>query len=359
MILVYLRANIGYNHKMSASKKTTKPLKVASKPKSLAKKAAVPITVAPVPVKKLPVKRPTSQPSQKIKSVPVDTVSIPDVTKLEHVKNITSTVALATFKVPFDMDRMVINIARSSGVVFVMLGMVLTVFLAYQIDYFAQPNFTQNNLSTVFRATNQAANVYSVLESDIQFDLPTEGNLTGITPLIINVDGAESVELFGQFNNTRQLIFLGIAEQRDYSTWVLLWNTATIPDGEYNLVAVIEENNRVYSIKDAVTVLVDNIQAKATEELAQVNMQDDSTSATESDPESSLTNQEAVVISDSYRLVISNDVSNSAFVSDAILEYDISIKFYYLIAALSVVSLGLLLILIGLYLRPKNPAAEI
>lgn len=186
---------------------------------------------------------------------------------------------LTPFRFPVDTDRLASQVARYTGVFFVIAGAILTLFNMQFVDggtYAHQSGINQSAttilpecdpLSTLYNAdicmtstsgSGGSTSVDTQPEPDIVIDGPDP--LMGTVTVNVYVVDATNVSLYAYYKDGSRTVSFGPAVAQSPGHWKYIWNTTAFDDGEYRLKVSItnQHSNTAYQREDSSYVVVLN-----------------------------------------------------------------------------------------------------
>lgn len=253
--------------KKAAAKRTTAATaKKATKKSAGAKTARKPVTKKTATAKS--VSRAPSKPEKALKPQRKDTIK--DTFKKGDRKpfSFPQSVSLAVIsmpRLPLDVDALAVGLARYSGVAFVVIGALFTIFFAQhaglQLPLAAAVIDSDTATSNVESTTNTRELSSIDKKPDVRFDVTAKQPVSDIVEVIISVALADKVNIFAFHRESQEYIPVGYADKVSNETWKVRWNTQEYENGTYRLKAQIVNQYGSYDDTADEYIAVRNISA--------------------------------------------------------------------------------------------------
>ncbi len=168
---------------------------------------------------------------------------------------------LSPFRFPVDPSTLISQVARYSGVAFVMVGAFLAIFNLYAasgatLSFNNLQQLAQTGAPTYDCANTTSPNYDSVYCSSagssvdetppVDFTLEGVSPLAALVPINVYVTSATNVVLKVRSQSDNTYTVLGTAQKIADSHWRFYWNTQLLNDGDYRLTAVITNTFGTY-----------------------------------------------------------------------------------------------------------------
>ncbi len=188
---------------------------------------------------------------------------------------------LSPYRFPLDVHTQVIKTARYSGVFFVVLGAIFTLFFANGAFSVEGQMAQLTNALTQTVATSSTTGIPGTLASlncqdplvyqslycrdkvDIKppasFDIANrDSDLKGTVKIKLNVSYAQRVKLMATNKNNGTSVELGLMKSISPDAWEFYWNTTMHTDAAYRLRVLVQNAHGSYEVVDTANVTVEN-----------------------------------------------------------------------------------------------------
>ncbi len=198
---------------------------------------------------------------------------------------------LSPFRFPLDSAKMASQMARVSGVFFVLIGAVCALLnmnmviggegntaqvgsTQYNCTDPGSPNYNQTycTLGTI----EATATINQTPAIDVVID--TNSPMSGIVPVNVYVERATAVTLHAYYKNGATSMTLGTAVKVNETMWRFYWDTKRVNDGEYKLKVLVTNSFGSYDHIESSYVTVENYPVETT-----TNSQTDGVASTQNE----------------------------------------------------------------------------